>query len=93
MAKVLSEREIIQKVAKGEMKPEEAERALEDARNSEPLTFKVSEKGALSVYGLNARFPTTLYKQQWRRLANQMPQLLDFIKAHEKELAEKKAKE
>ena len=32
-----------------------------------PLVCKVSEKGALSVYGLG-RFPVTLYKQQWARL-------------------------
>jgi hypothetical protein len=31
------------------------------------LSFKVSEKGCLSVYG-NGRFPTTLYKSQWLRL-------------------------
>lgn len=30
------------------------------------LTMKVSEKGALSVYGLG-RFPVTLYKSQWER--------------------------
>lgn len=28
------------------------------------LTFKVGEKGALSVYH-GSRFPTTLYKSQW----------------------------
>lgn len=31
------------------------------------LSFKVSEKKALSVYGLG-RFPVTLYKEQWERL-------------------------
>ena len=31
------------------------------------LTMKVSEKGALSVYGLG-RFPVTLYRGQWERL-------------------------
>ena len=29
--------------------------------------MKVSEKGALSVYGLG-RFPVALYKEQWKRL-------------------------
>src|SRR5687768_8477149 len=32
------------------------------------LTCKVSEKGGLSVYGLQARFPVTLYAGQWERL-------------------------
>lgn len=33
------------------------------------MKLKVSEKGALSVYGLG-RFPVTLYKEQWLRLLN-----------------------
>lgn len=31
------------------------------------LSMKVSDKGAISVYGLG-RFPVTLYLQQWQRL-------------------------
>lgn len=31
------------------------------------ISYKVSEKGALSVYGLG-RFPVTLYRSQWERL-------------------------
>ena len=31
------------------------------------LTFKVSEKGGVSVYGL-AKWPTSLYRSQWERL-------------------------
>jgi hypothetical protein len=33
------------------------------------LSFKVSEKGAVSVYGLG-RFPVTLYAGQWDRLSS-----------------------
>ena len=29
--------------------------------------MKVSEKGAVSIYGMG-RFPVTLYKEQWLRL-------------------------
>lgn len=32
-----------------------------------PISFKVSEKGCLSMYGLG-RFPVTLYKSQWQAL-------------------------
>lgn len=32
------------------------------------LSCKVTEKGGVSVYGLNARFPVTLYADQWERL-------------------------
>ena len=46
-----------------------------------PLMCKVSEKGAVSVYGLQ-RMPVTLYAAQWERLAPFIPTLLAFIKAH-----------
>lgn len=41
------------------------------------LYCKVSEKGALSVYGLQ-RMPVTLYVQQWERLAAFMDDLTAF---------------
>ena len=46
--------------------------------SSNRLSFRVSAKGALSVYGLG-RFPVTLYKEQWQRLAAAMPELAAFI--------------
>jgi len=47
----------------------ELEQAKAAAANAsvKRLTFKVSEKKALSVYGLG-RFPVTLYREQWERL-------------------------
>lgn len=44
----------------------------------QPIRFKVSEKGGLSVYGLG-RFPVTLYKSQWQRLCGEIPRLQEFI--------------
>jgi hypothetical protein len=35
-----------------------------------------AKKGTLSVYGLNARFPMSLYANQWRELATVMPSIL-----------------
>lgn len=32
------------------------------------LTIKISEKGCVCVYGLNARFPVSLYPSQWEAL-------------------------
>jgi hypothetical protein len=55
--------------------------------NSE-ISFKVSQKGALSVYGLG-RFPVTLYKEQWERLLAKVDQLQEFMKDHESELKTK----
>ncbi len=46
------------------------------------LRFKVSEKGALSVYGLG-RFPVTLYKEQWLRLLAQADGIRAFIGENE----------
>jgi len=43
------------------------------------LSFKVSEKGAVSVYGLG-RFPVTLYQEQWARLLAVADGLKEFIK-------------
>jgi hypothetical protein len=40
--------------------------------------LKVSEKGAVSVYGLG-RFPVTLYKEQWVRLLDMGDDIRSFI--------------
>ena len=54
---------------------------LEEAQKPRSLTMKVSEKGALSVYGLG-RFPVTLYRSQWERLFTARQQVADFIKTN-----------
>jgi len=46
------------------------------------LRLKVSEKGALSVYGLG-RFPVTLYKEQWRRLLDYAEEMKAFLKEND----------
>ena len=43
--------------------------------------MKVSEKGALSVYGLG-RFPVTLYKEQWVKLLAMAEDIQAFIRDH-----------
>jgi hypothetical protein len=53
------------------------------------VRLKVSEKGAVSVYGMG-RFPVTLYKEQWLRLLNMADEIRAFIEANESQL---KAKE
>jgi hypothetical protein len=53
------------------------------------LSMKVSEKGALSVYGMG-RFPVTLYKEQWLRLLGMADDIKTFIEANNDRL---KAKE
>lgn len=46
------------------------------------ITMKVSEKGALSVYGMG-RFPVTLYKEQWLKLLGMSDDIRAFIAANE----------
>lgn len=52
------------------------------------LTLKVSEKGALCVYGLG-RFPVTLYASQWERLLSHSDAIRAFAKANAAKLATK----
>lgn len=52
------------------------------------LSMKVSEKGALSVYGMG-RFPVTLYKEQWLKLLGIADQIQDFIKQNDSKLKTK----
>ena len=46
------------------------------------IRMKVSEKGAVSVYGMG-RFPVTLYKEQWLRLLDTAAEIRAFIAANE----------
>lgn len=52
------------------------------------LSLKVSEKGALSVYGLG-RFPVTLYKEQWMKLLGMADDIRAFIQANDAQLKTK----
>ena len=52
------------------------------------ITCKVSEKGALSVYGLG-RFPVTLYSGQWERLFAASADIQAFATANSALLAVK----
>ena len=68
-------------------------RAENEALKSGPkrgaLSLRISEKGALSVYGLG-RFPVTLYKEQWVKLLGIADEIRSFIEENNSRL---KAKE
>ena len=51
-------------------------------------SLKVSEKGAVSVYGLG-RFPVTLYKEQWTKLLAMADDIRAFIKENDAALKTK----
>ena len=52
------------------------------------MSLKVSEKGALSVYGLG-RFPVTLYREQWEKLLGMSEEIRRFIQDNDERLKKK----
>lgn len=64
----------------------ENERLKKPSRGQTSL--RVSEKGALSVYGLG-RFPVTLYREQWEKLLGMGDDIRQFIADHDSELKKK----
>jgi hypothetical protein len=73
-----------QKLARLEAENKKLKEQMEQRRPGE-LRLKVSEKGALSVYGLG-RFPVTLYKEQWVRLLDYSDQIKAFLKENDPKL-------
>jgi hypothetical protein len=59
-------------------------------RRTGSLEFRVSEKGAVSVYGLG-RFPVTLYYEQWVRLLDSAEPLRTFLEENKSKLKLKQA--
>jgi len=63
----------------------------ENLRKPQPrgqMSLKVSEKGALSVYGLG-RFPVTLYREQWEKLLGMAEEIRRFIQENDSKLKKK----
>jgi hypothetical protein len=54
-------------------------------KRSGNLEFRVSDKGAVSVYGMG-RFPTTLYYEQWTRLLDRSEDLRTFLEENKSKL-------
>jgi hypothetical protein len=52
--------------------------------------LKVSEKGALSVYGMG-RFPVTLYREQWEKLLSMADEIRNFIRENDHSLKKKES--
>lgn len=54
-------------------------------RQTGSVSLKVSEKGAVSVYGLG-RFPVTLYQEQWQKLLAMADEIKQFIEENKSKL-------
>ncbi len=86
----MSRKEILEKLASGELTADQADELLakEEEAKRTGLYCKVSQKGALSVYGLQ-RMPVTLYVEQWERLLAIADEIRQFAKDHDSELTRK----
>lgn len=73
---------------KAELEKLRAENASLKGRIGGAISFKVSEKGGVSVYGLG-RFPVTLYKEQWLKLLDLTEDIRAFIRANDSKLKTK----
>ena len=73
---------------KAEVAKLKAEMESLKARTSKGISLKVSEKGAVSVYGMG-RFPVTLYKEQWIKLLDMSEDLRRFIAENDSKLKAK----
>lgn len=58
--------------------------------NGSKLSVKVSEKGAVSIYGLR-RFPITFYASEWEALFNAKDGIEKFIAANRAALKDKES--
>ena len=70
---------------KAELERLKAENEQLKKQQTRGLSMKVSEKGALSVYGLG-RFPVTLYKEQWTKLLGMADEIKSFLKDNDAKL-------
>lgn len=52
------------------------------------LSLKVSQKGAVSLYGMG-RFPVTLYAGQWEQLLGEAEKIKEFLEKNKESLATK----
>ena len=86
----MKKEEILAKLAAGQLAVDEASKLLADLETAKRghLYCKVSQKGAVSLYGLQ-RMPVTLYIEQWERLLGFADELQAFIKEHDSELKRK----
>ena len=86
----MNRKEILAQLKTGEIDEDQADKLLEDLERQKRGTLycKVSQKGGLSLYGLQ-RMPVTLYVEQWERLLDFSEEIRKFIGEHNDELKRK----
>jgi len=58
------------------------------SRQNRELSLRVSQKGAVSLYGIR-RFPVTFYADEWDKILGMQDQIRAFIRENEGELKRK----
>ena len=86
----MTKEEILAQLATKEISVDEAAKKLEELETTKRGTLycKVSQKGGMSLYGLQ-RMPVTLYVEQWERLLAFSDEMKAFLKEHDAELKRK----
>lgn len=84
-SKPLSKAELQSLADKAELERLRAENARLKGQRS--VRLKVSEKGALSIYGVTGRFPATHYANQWEAFLDMADDIRAFIKANHDQLS------
>lgn len=79
----MSEEALIAELAKLKAENEALKKA-----GSRGVSLKVSQKGAVSLYGMG-RFPVTLYKEQWLKILEMSDVIRAFIADNNSALKEK----
>ncbi len=70
----------------------EALRKEKSKTGKKGLYLQVSQKGAVSLYGMG-RFPVTLYNEHWQKVIAHMEVIQQFIADHDSELKTKETRE
>ena len=66
----------------------ELEAQVAKSSTKKSLSLKVSQKGAVSLYGMG-RFPVTLYASQWEQLLSEAEKIKEFLEKNKSSLAVK----
>ena len=65
-----------------------AQLEAERSKGNRGVHLAVSQRGAVSLYGIR-RFPITFYLEEWLRILDMEEEIRAFLASHEAELARK----
>lgn len=82
----MTQEQMLEVIAK--LKAENHRLSHATVKTEDNVSFRVSAKGAVSVYSLG-RFPVTLYKEQWLKLLAKADALRKFIDDNDEVLSTK----